>query len=56
MILFTATIYKNIIYDSTALKCVNGEPVCPFKKNKQLKATGIWRNLFQIHEMLEKDT
>ena len=28
--LFTATIYKNIIYDSTPLNCVNDEPVCPF--------------------------
>ena len=33
MIFFTATIYKNIIYDSTTLNCVNGEPVCPFNNN-----------------------
>ena len=31
MIYFTATIYKNIIYDYTPLNCVNGEPVCSFK-------------------------
>ena len=39
MTFFTATIYKNIIYDSTALNCVHGEPVCPFKQFRLLKAT-----------------
>ena len=32
MIFVTTTIYKNVIYDSTPLNCVNGEPVCPFKQ------------------------
>ena len=36
MFFFTATIYKNIIYDSTPLNCVNGEPVCPFNCNISL--------------------
>ena len=38
MIFFTATIYKNIIDDSTALNCVNGEPVCPFNAHNIILA------------------